>query len=268
MDHHEFQQVVWGYYHEHARDLPWRVPEADGTFSPYKILVSEIMLQQTQASRVVPKYQTFITRFPTVRVLAEAPLADVLVEWSGLGYNRRAKFLWQAARQIQADYDGVFPRSIDALVALPGVGHNTAAAVMAYAYNTPVAYVETNILTVFIHHFFRDSEGVGDKDLLPIIKEALDHEHPREWYWALMDYGAHIKSTVGNLSRYSKHYAKQPAFKGSKRQVRGAVLRQLVSGPRSQRELAKIITDERLGEVLGDLIKEALIIKSGDQFRL
>ena len=264
----EFHETVWEYYHQSGRQLPWRLPEQDGGFDPYKILVSEIMLQQTQAARVIPKYESFISRFPDVTVLAKVPLADVLTEWSGLGYNRRAKFLWQSAQVIQADHSGVFPRTIAELTNLPGVGHNTAAAVMAYAYNEPVEYVETNIRTVFIHHFFRDEEAINDKELLPLIREALDREHPREWYWALMDYGTHLKATVGNLSRYSKHYTKQSVFAGSRRQIRGAVIRLLGTGPMSLASIEQSISDERLASVLTDLEQEDLIKKTGDTYTL
>jgi A/G-specific adenine glycosylase len=263
-----FQEIVWEYYRTASRDLPWRKPEPDGGFDPYKILVSEIMLQQTQAGRVIPKYQSFLQRFPTTRVLAQASLAEVLVEWSGLGYNRRAKFLWQSAQMICDAHNGIFPDTIDELVKLPGVGHNTAAAVVAYAYDQPVTYVETNIRTVFIHHFFNDAEAVSDKELLPLIATALDHEHPREWYWALMDYGSHLKATLGNVSRYSKHYTTQSTFEGSRRQLRGAIIKLLKTQPLELPAIQNNIPDDRLESVLVDLMSEGMISQSGKFYML
>jgi A/G-specific adenine glycosylase len=259
-----FQQTVWNYYHEHGRDLPWRHSEPDGSFDPYKIMISEIMLQQTQAARVVPKYHEFISLFPTVQELAQAPLADVLKAWSGLGYNRRAKFLWQATQQIK----DVFPGSLEELVALPGIGVNTAGAILAYGFNKPVVFIETNIRTVYIHHFFADHVEVHDKEIMPLVEATLDQESPREWYWALMDYGTFIKSTIGNASRSSRHYAKQSTFAGSKRQIRGQVIRLLTSGPQSVDSLRQNIPDERLGKVLDTLIKEQLIQLDGRLYRL
>jgi A/G-specific adenine glycosylase len=227
-------------------------------------MVSEIMLQQTQAARVIPKYQEFLTLFPTVQSLAAASLADVLKAWSGLGYNRRAKFLWQAAGQIK----NTFPDTLDDLVALPGVGVNTAGAILAYSFNQPVVFIETNIRSVYIHHFFEDRRDVHDTEILPIVKVTLDKEHPREWYWALMDYGVYIKNTVGNTSRNSKHYTKQSTFAGSKRQIRGQIIRLLTERPVSDEEIRNIISDTRLDEVLNDLTKEQLIRLDGHLYRL
>jgi A/G-specific adenine glycosylase len=217
-----FQELVWNYYHDFGRhDLAWRQPEPDGSFDPYKIMVSELMLQQTQVQRVITKYKEFLALFPDVASLAQAQLGDVLRVWMGLGYNRRAKFLHQSATMVMADFGSVFPTDTAQLVKLPGVGINTAGAIASYAYNQPVVFVETNIRTVIIHHFFNDHTGIADKDILKLVEQTLDHEHPREWYWALMDYGSYLKQTVGNVSRQSKTYAKQSTFAGSKRQIRG-----------------------------------------------
>ena len=265
MEIRDFQETVWEHYRRHGRALPWRVPEADGHFDAYKILVSEIMLQQTQAGRVVPKYQAFLERFPTVQDLAAAPLAAVLGTWSGLGYNRRAKYLHEAAKSLAARNQ---PWTPEDLVARKGVGPNTAAAVLVYAYNQPLVFIETNIRTVFIHHFFQEKTDIMDKELLSFVEQALDQEHPREWYWALMDYGVHLKATVGNASRASKHYAKQSAFDGSKRQVRGQVLRLLKEQSYSLKDLAGYISDERLSAVLTDMTAEGLITKRRNLFHL
>lgn len=257
-ERNEFLEALWGYYARHGRgDLPWRRPEPDGSFNPYHIMVSELMLQQTQVLRVIPKYQAFLGRFPTIETLAAAQLGDVLRAWQGLGYNRRAKFLWQAAQAIREL--GVFPRTAAELVKLPGIGVGTAGAILAYAFNQPVAYIETNVRTAYIHHFFVGRDSVHDKDILTVLEQTLDRESPREFYWALMDYGSYLKTTVGNLNKASKHYAKQSKFHGSKRQLRGQVLRALGDGGLPLEALQSAVPDERLAGVLNDLLGEGMI---------
>jgi A/G-specific adenine glycosylase len=264
-----FCEEVWEYYRVAGRhDLPWRLPEADGNFDPYKILVSELMLQQTQVQRVIPKFSAFLAQFPTAQALAQGTLGEVLEVWSGLGYNRRAKFLWQAAQKIALDFSGSFPESQEELETLPGVGKNTAGAIVAYAFNQPAVFIETNVRTVFIHHFFNDAEAVSDKAIYELTAASVDSEHPREWYWALMDYGTHLKQTVGNLSRVSKSYSKQPKFTGSRRQIRGQVIRALVERPHEQAELRKLCIDDRLDEVLSTLVQEGLITQAHNTYRL
>jgi A/G-specific adenine glycosylase len=265
----EFQATVWDYYHEHGRDdLPWRQPERDGSFSAYKTMVSELMLQQTQVGRVIPKYQAFLERFPDVQTLAAAEQGEVLRAWNGLGYNRRAKFLHQAASQIVNGYSGRFPDNETDLMKLPGVGRATANAIMAYAYNQPVSFIETNIRTVYIHHFFHDRTGISDKVLEPIIEQAVDREHPREWYWALMDYGTYLKRTVGNLNMLSISYNKQSKFEGSPRQIRGQIIRLLSDKPRHVSGLRQEINDKRLEAIVADLAREGLIQKRGNSLSL
>lgn len=264
----ELIEATWQHYATAARhDLPWRIPSDTG-FDAYKIMVSEIMLQQTQVSRVIEKYQQFLTLFPDVQALAAADLGAVLSVWSGLGYNRRAKFLWQAATMVVHEYNGVFPITESELVRLPGIGKNTAGAIVAYAYNQPTVFIETNIRTVFIHHCFPDDETVSDAQLVPLIEAAVDHDSPREWYWALMDYGSYLKKTVGNLSRYSKTYTKQSSFHGSRRQVRGQVIAALLAEPLTLTMLRGQIDDERLPAVLADLSSEGLIRLDGEHYRL
>jgi A/G-specific adenine glycosylase len=263
-----FTKTVWDYYRAHGRhDLPWRLPDADGRFDPYKIMVSEIMLQQTQVPRVLPKFAAFTTQFPSFAALADAPLAAVLQAWSGLGYNRRAKFLWQAAQVVQQEYGGEVPQTVPELVKLPGIGANTAGAVLAYSFNKPVVFIETNIRTVFIHHFFADDTAVHDRDVADLVAQTLP-DNAREWYWALMDYGTHLKQTVGNLSRNSAHYAVQSKFEGSRRQIRGQVLRTLGVGAATAGQLAQSITDERLPAVLADLLAEGLVQQAGAYYKL
>jgi A/G-specific adenine glycosylase len=264
-----FQQTVYGYYDQHGRhDLTWRQPEADGSYSPYRILVSEIMLQQTQVPRVIPKFYQFTALFPDPASLGAAPLGDVLRAWNGLGYNRRAKFLQQAAQAINQVFTGKFPRTQAELVTLPGVGKNTAGAILAYAFNEPVPFIETNIRTVFIHHFFQGESEVEDKPIVELVVETLDRANPRLWYWALMDYGAYLKQSVGNAGRSSKNYAAQSAFHGSRRQLRGQVIRLLGVRSRTLAELRDLFEDERLPAVLDDLVRETLVQRHGTIFHL
>lgn len=263
----EFLEKLWDFYAKSGRTtLPWRLPEADASFDPYKIMVSELMLQQTQVLRVIPKYHAFLERFPTVQTLAQAELGDVLREWQGLGYNRRAKFLWQAAQVVQER--GSFPSTLAELVKLPGVGANTAGAILAYAFNQPAVFIETNVRTVYIHHFLADRSDVHDKEIQELVSATLDHEQPREFYWALMDYGSNLKATVGNLNKVSKHYAKQSKFEGSRRQVRGAVLRALGSKTQTVAELHALIPDNRLDGVLHDLVSEGLARENAGVYSL
>ena len=253
----KFRETVWEYYRAHGRhDLPWRTPEYYGAFDPYKILVSELMLQQTQVVRVVPKYHEFLAHFPTVKSVADDELGEILRVWQGLGYNRRAKFLHKACQKICTD--GAFSDTIAELVKLPGVGLNTAGAIMSYAYNEPVVFIETNIRTVFLHHFFQGAENVSDACIRGVVAQTLDHEHPREWYWALMDYGAYLKTHIRNNAQ-SKHYAKQSRFAGSRRQVRGAIIRLLSRRDMTRAELEKAVVDPRCTEVIHELCAEGLI---------
>lgn len=214
-----FVERVWMHYHEHGRDLPWR-----RTRDPYAVLVSEVMLQQTQVPRVVPKYEAFLEAFPTPQALAIAPLDEVLRVWSGLGYNRRALNLKRAAEAIVAEHGGRVPDALEALTALPGIGHATAAQVLAFAFDTGVPFIETNIRSVYLHEFFGDVEDVPDAAILPLVEATMPAEDAREWFWALMDYGTHLKAMLPNPSRRSRHHVRQGRFEGSNRQLRGRLL--------------------------------------------
>ncbi|HSX06324.1 MAG TPA: A/G-specific adenine glycosylase [Candidatus Saccharimonadia bacterium] len=270
LTHHQqkqFLETLWSHYAAFGRtELPWRIPELTNSFDPYKIMVSELMLQQTQVGRVVTKYQEFLARFPTVHDLAQVELGEVLRIWQGLGYNRRAKYLWRAAQLV--DNLKHFPETVPELVKLPGIGTNTAGAIAAYAYNSPVLFVETNIRTVYLHHFFADRTDVADKEILELLTQTLAHENPREFYWALMDYGTHLKATVGNLNKASKHYTKQSRFTGSHRQIRGQVIKLLGSDARTVTSLKDLIPDERLETVLDELMSEGMIRRNGSQYHL
>ena len=271
----EFLADLRQFYEESGRHaMAWRQPGPDGSYDPYKILVSELMLQQTQVVRVAPKYEAFIIRFPDVQSLAAASLGEVLTLWSGLGYNRRAKYLHLTAAAVAGNYSGLFPQSADELQKLPGVGPGTAGAIAAYAYDQPVVYLETNVRTVLIHHFIADTEGIPDQELRDILLRIItiesfhDYFTPREFYWALMDYGSSLKKSVGNLSRASAGFVKQSTFHGSRRQVRGQVLKLLTNQSLTIAALAEITPDERLDSVLVDLEKEHLITQKGGVYFL
>lgn len=265
----QFQKEVWAYYRQHGRhDLPWRQAASGQKLDPYHVLVSEIMLQQTQVSRVIPKYCQFLAIFPDVTALAAASLGEVLRVWSGLGYNRRAKFLWQAAAVIMQEYKGHFPQHREQLVQLPGVGVNTAGAVLAYAFNQPAIFVETNIRTVFIHYYFHAQAGIPDRAILELVGQTLDRSNPREWYWALMDYGSWLKQTIGNVNHRSKSYVRQSAFAGSRRQLRGQIIRLLGKRPLTGRQLRMQLQDARLPEVIDELLAEQLIQKRSETYYL
>lgn len=242
------------FYKQHGRGhLPWRK-----TRDPYKILVSEVMLQQTQVDRVVPYYTAFIKKFPTPQALARARLPEVLRAWQGLGYNRRAKYLHEAAK--------VLAKEQFAGQRLPGVGPYTRGAVLAFALNRSEVFVETNIRTVIFYHLGK-GKVMSDAELLPIVGGLLATAkmHPREFYAAMMDYGAHLKRRGIKLNARSKHYAKQSAFKGSARQLRGAIVRQLLESPATRAQLIKNLR-RSAGEVdreLERLGKEKLIKRRG-----
>jgi A/G-specific adenine glycosylase len=221
-----FRETVYGYYREQGRRLPWRE-----TRDPYAILVSEIMLQQTQVDRVREKYRSFLASFPSVAALAGADLTQVLEAWQGLGYNRRAVALRLCAQAVVERFGGRFPGGIDELQSLPGIGPYTARAVAAFAFGIPSAFIETNIRSVFILHFFPGAEAVKDSEILPLVELALDREAPREWYYALMDYGSMLKRTRVNPSRQSAHHTRQSPFKGSNREQRSLLLRSILAAP-------------------------------------
>lgn len=244
--------------------MPWREDTR-----PYYVLVSELMLQQTQVARVIPKFEAFIERFPDEQALANASLADVLKLWQGLGYNRRAKFLHEAAKMIVYDFDGTFPVDEQDILKLPGVGKNTAGAILAYAYNKPTLYVETNIRTVYIHHFFNDNFDVNDRDILELLDKTMNRENPREFYWGLMDYGSHLKAQgVRNIDQ-SRHYKKQSKLEGSLRQMRGVIVRALVGEDMNLNELGSLIgKDDRFEPALQGLIRDGLVQQTGDRLHL
>lgn len=262
MNPDQFRELVWQKGRELYRDMPWRQDTR-----PYYILVSELMLQQTQVDRVIPKFESFIKIFPDEKTLASASLGDVLRQWNGLGYNRRAKFLHDAAKQITTL--GKFPDNTNDLLSLPGVGKNTAGAIMAYAHNQPSLFIETNIRTVYIHHFFENVDKVDDSQIMEKLVETVDVEHPREFFWALMDYGTWLKKESAVSVNRSSHYKKQSPLAGSVREIRGQIVRELGKNDMSETKLRqKIAADKRFEPALDGLIRDGLVAQTKTKLHL
>lgn len=272
-EEYTFVRKVWSEGARLYRDLPWR-----RTQDPYAVLVSEIMLQQTQVARVLKYWERFMASFPTLDALAAAETWVVLEHWQGLGYNRRALALKKTADICAAEHKGVLPRTYDALLALPGIGKATAGGVMAFAYGEPVLYLETNVRTVYLHEFFPDQVSVSDKTLEPLVMRTCSREDPRGWYYALLDYGNFLKTTTVNPSRRSRHYSRQSAFEGSRRQKRAELVRvMLASQEASYKELYQALCtfeeshnrahpDPALVlSILDDLIKEGFFTVEGEE---
>ena len=239
--------------------MPWREDTR-----PYYVLVSELMLQQTQVPRVIPKFEAFIEKFPDEKSLARESLSDVLKMWQGLGYNRRARYLHDAAKMIVREFDGAFPDNEADLLKLPGVGKNTAGAIVAYAFNKPAIFVETNVRTVYIHHFFADDFDISDKQIAEKLEATIDRANPRRFYQNLMDYGTYLKNNGIKNNARSKHYKKQSVLKGSLREMRGEIIRRLsLDYPDWRQEIAH---DSRFDEALMGLVRDGLIEQtdSGD----
>lgn len=256
------------------RDLPWRNLD-----DPYAVLVSEVMLQQTQVARVRKHWERFMALFPTVDALAAAGTADVLAQWQGLGYNRRALALKRAAETCSAEREGALPDTAEELEELPGIGPATAAGIMAFAYNRPSVYIETNVRTVFLHELFPDRDKVPDRELAPLVADTCPEDDPRAWYYALLDYGAHLKTLVGNPSRRSAHYARQSAFEGSRRQKRAELVRVVLVEPgigvdelagrldAFERDAGRGGVDGALFDsIVSDLVAEGFFRRDGDAF--
>ena len=258
------------------RDLPWRHID-----DPYAVLVSEIMLQQTQVTRVGRFWERFLEAFPTLDALAAAAVPDVLERWQGLGYNRRALALKRTADQCAADGRGRLPDSYEGLLALPGIGPATAAGVMAFAHQVPGVYVETNVRAVFLHELFPHEDKVSDKMLEPLVAAAAFHPtaaaDPRRWYYGLLDYGAHLKATGVNPTRRSASYSRQSVFEGSRRQKRAWIVRRVLAAPegvevaavradrhRAETEAARDGVDEALfASIVNDLVTEGFFRREG-----
>jgi A/G-specific adenine glycosylase len=250
---------VYAHHAKHYRDFPWR-----RTSDPYRIVVSEFMLQQTQTDRVVEKYRQFIKQFPTLRSLAHASQRDVLRAWGGLGYNRRALALKKTAETIIEKHGGKIPEDEQLLRTLPGIGPYTAAAIRAFAFDRSAVCVETNIRSAFIHWFFPGKKSIDDAALLPLIEEALDRRHPRKWYNALMDYGSWLKSTDRALTGRSTSFVRQTPFRNSGRFIRGRIIALLVEKTSlSEKDLFRLVPAEEKSILLQvqKLVDEKMIVR-------
>lgn len=273
LDRAAFVELVGSQGRALYRDLPWRNVD-----DPYAVLVSEVMLQQTQVARVEKHWTRFMELFPTVDALAAASVSDVLAQWQGLGYNRRALALKRTADACASFCAGTLPRTVPELMELPGIGPATAAGVVAFAYDEPSVYIETNVRTVFLHELFPERDKVNDRELFPYVADTCPEQGARAWYYALLDYGAHLKTQVANPSRRSAHYARQSAFQGSHRQKRSFVLKQVLAAPEgtgaaevaarldeSEREQGRSPLDPAVFEALVDeLVREGFFLREGD----
>ncbi|MEK7648740.1 MAG: A/G-specific adenine glycosylase [Patescibacteria group bacterium] len=269
----KFQTAILSWYQKNGRHgLPWRA-----TRDPYRILVSEIMLQQTQVDRVIEKYTEFLGAFPTIKKLANAPVHDLLRIWKGLGYNRRALNVQKCVQKILSEYKGCFPSSVEDIEQLPGVGPYTARAVATFAFNQPHALIETNIRRIFIHFFFLDREGVSDAEIMPFVQKALWKKDPHAWYSALMDYGALAMKDVPNPNKKSRHYSKQSRFEGSRRYARAKILDYiLLHAKASSSDLILLCRsnnylksfESTILDILNTLVSEGFIIQKGRYWRI
>jgi A/G-specific adenine glycosylase len=261
-----FRRHIYRFFHDQGRQLPWRA-----TADPYHLLVSEIMLQQTQVERVVLKYDPFIAAFPDVLALARASLSEIMARWQGLGYNRRALALQRIARRLVAEFQGRLPPAVETLRTFPGIGPATAGALAAFAFNQPVVFIETNIRRVFLHFFFAGKSGVRDREILPLVDRTLDRERPRPWYYALMDYGAMLQRAAPNPNRRSAHYQRQAPFADSDRQIRGLILKAVLATPNlSVEELVQALGKgpARTARLIHTLMKEGFLEQAGTCLRI
>jgi len=256
--------LTW--YGRHGRDLPWR-----HTADPYAILVSEVMLQQTQVPRVIPKYAAFLHRYPDLESLASAPLAEVLALWSGLGYNNRAVRLRACAQVVAAAAPpgerAELPRDVRALETLPGLGPYTARAVLAFAHNTDLAAVDANVRRVLIHEL-RLPPDIGPASLQEVAERALPRGRARDWHNALMDYGAAV--LTGRATGIAPLTSQGP-FRGSRRWYRSQLLRLLLAqGPQAAADLPRNLelSQQEVSVIVAAMARDGLVQRHGDTVRL
>lgn len=254
-----FQNLVFSWWEDNKRDLPWR-----RTHDPYKILVSEVMLQQTQVDRVLPKYDEFLYFFPDVYTLSQATPAKVLRVWRGMGYNRRALYLQKAAKAIVELHHGYFPEDEAHLTKLPGVGTYTARALLVFAFNHPIAVVDTNIRKI-ITHFFFDDKPQKEMVIEDVARQLLPKKQAWKWNQALMDYGA----LALNVSRITYHVSpKAKPFKDSNRFYRGRIVDRLRESDMKETELLKelIVKHKKsknlLKKIIESLERDGLITRT------
>ena len=263
-----FRKKLYDHFDRDGRELPWR--DVVDMPDPWKVVVSEIMLQQTQVDRVVVKYHQFFEAFPTMQALANARVDELLPVWKGLGYNRRALNLQRTAQALIEQHGGEVPEDPELLMALPGIGPATCRSICVYAYNQPELFIETNVRAVYIHHFFEDRVGVHDDELLPYLEQTIDTQAPAKFYSALMDYGTQLKKRIPGIGRRSKHYTRQSTFEGSNRQLRSRMLSAVLAAPKigAERMARELGADQTQVETnLIALCKEGFLCKEGDGYR-
>ena len=253
-----FTGEVHSWYALNGRVFPWRE-----TTDPYHILLSEMMLQQTQTQRVLPKYRLFLDLWPDFLTLSRASLTDILLAWKGLGYNRRAKALKQIAQRTH-EWGYTLPPDYETLLQLPMVGPATASALMAFSYGEPAIYLETNIRRVILHYFFQDEPSVHDRSIVGVLSSLsqLQDDH-RHWYYALMDIGVQLKASGINPNRRSLHYSRQTPFEDSSRQVRSTVLDIITTGGGQvidDLDAALSFSRDRIVSALESLIADGILV--------
>ncbi len=244
------QNKILNWYTTNKRDLPWRT-----TQEPYHILVSEIMLQQTQVDRVIPYYHKWLETFPTLESLAKAEKTLILKNWSGLGYNNRPLRLQQLAQQL-TQKSLPFPTTYVSLVELPGIGPYTANAILAFAFNQSVPVIDTNIRRVLIHELHLP-EAISLENLQIIAQQCIPKDKSKLWHNALMDYGALYatsrKTGIESLSKQSK-------FEGSTRQVRSNIVKYLLENKTTTLErLKSLYSHKEFNTILEKMLKEGLV---------
>lgn len=262
-----FRSSILDFHAHHGRRFAWRE-----TSDPYRILLSEVMLQQTQTSRVEPKYEQFLSLWPDFSSLAKAPLDELLFHWKGLGYNRRALNLRKSAA-LTEQWGWTIPPDEKAISSLPGVGKATTAALLAFAYQMQSIYLETNIRRVLLTCFYPEAEHVKDKELEQLLALLVAGiEDVKSWYYALMDYGVLLKALLPNANTRSAHYTRQSAFENSNRQIRGQLIHLLAdTGAKDSREIVSILSrfdEERILSCLADLQKEGFVQECGGVYRI
>jgi len=259
-----FRAQLYSWFEKNGRSLPWR-----NRPTPYRVLVSEVMLQQTQVDRVKPYFAAWMKQLPSFTTCARAPLSDILRLWQGLGYNRRAKMLHEAVKIVVHTHNRRLPTDPAVLQTLPGIGPATARSIAAFAFNAPTVFLETNVRTVLLHHFFKDEINVDEHRLSQVAGQLVDEQNPARWYSALMDYGTYLKKTFGNNTSNWKGYHKQSAFAGSNRQVRGKIIKVLSSVAAIEHEhLQELIDDSRFEDVIAQLIGEGLVQRTETHYCL
>jgi A/G-specific adenine glycosylase len=256
-----FQKKVFSFYEKNKRDLPWRK-----TTDPYKILLSELMLQQTQVKRVILYYEKWIARWPTIDALASASRSEVLQMWMGLGYNTRAMNLHTTARKIVATFDSDVLQAMKQYKELPGIGKYTSHAIQIFSTNADLITVDTNIRRILISEFKLPTK-IADKELWLLAEKCLPLGKSRDWHNALMDYGAlHMTSQKTGI----KPKTQQTQFEGSNRQIRAQILRCLLQKSMSFSELEKTVGIEktRLGAILDKMMNEKIIENKNKTYHL